>query len=111
MDWSFGDVLWSMMIFFLWIIYIWMFIAIFSDIFRRENLSGWGKAGWILLIIVVPFLGILIYLIARPKMTEQDKRMMSMWQERDRPVSSHSAADEIGKLAKLRDEGAISADE
>jgi hypothetical protein len=111
MDWSFGDVLWTMLIFFFWVIYIWMFIAIFSDIFRRDDLSGWGKAGWILLIIVVPFLGILIYLIARPKMTAQDKQMIGMWHERERRASGYSAADELTKLAKLRQEGTISAEE
>lgn len=100
-----------MLIFFFWIIYIWMFIAIFSDIFRRDDLSGWAKAGWILLIIIVPFIGILIYLIARPRMTEQDKRMMGMWHERDRRASGYSTADEIAKLAKLREEGTISAEE
>ena len=65
-NWTFGDVLWSMVVFFFWFMFIWMFIAIFSDIFRRD-LSGWSKAGWIILIVVLPFLGILIYLIVRPK--------------------------------------------
>jgi len=107
-DWSFGDVIWTMIVFFFWFMFIWMFIAIFSDIFRRDDLSGWGKAGWILLIVVLPFLGILIYMIVRPKMTEQDKRMIAEAQERERRVSGYSAADEIAKLARLRDEGKIS---
>jgi hypothetical protein len=77
-NWTFGDVLWSMLIFFFWCMFIWMFIAIFSDIFRRDDLSGWGKAGWILLIVVLPFLGILIYMIVRPKPTEAEIQQMAM---------------------------------
>jgi predicted membrane channel-forming protein YqfA (hemolysin III family) len=100
-----------MVVFFFWILYIWMFIAIFTDIFRRDDLSGWGKAGWITLIIVIPLVGILIYIIARPKMTEQDKRILAQAQEQQRRLSGFSSADEIAKLAVLRDEGKISPQE
>jgi hypothetical protein len=110
-DWSFGDVLWSMVVFFFWFMFIWMFIAVFGDIFRRDDLSGGGKAGWILLIVILPFLGILIYMIARPKMTEQDRRMIEESQEAQRRATGYSAADEVAKLAKLRDDGQISAEE
>jgi hypothetical protein len=110
-DWSFGDLLWGMLVFFFWFMAIWIFITIFADIFRRNDLSGWGKGGWILLIFVVPFLGALIYIIARPKMTAQDKEMIEQAQEAQRRVEGYSAADEIAKLAKLRDEGKISAEE
>ena len=110
-EWGFGSVLWTMIVFFFWVMFIWMFIAIFSDIFRRNDLSGWAKTGWILLIFVVPFLGILIYVIARPKMTEQDKQMLMQAQEAQRRIQGYSAADEVAKLAKLRDEGKITAEE
>jgi Phospholipase_D-nuclease N-terminal len=70
MEWTFGTLLWSMLVFFFWFMFIWMFVAIFADILRRD-LSGWAKAGWIVLIVVLPFLGILIYLIARPKTAAQ----------------------------------------
>src|SRR5580765_3398300 len=106
-----GDILWGMLVFFFWFMAIWIFITIFADIFRRNDLSGWAKAGWILLIFIVPFLGALIYIIARPKMTAQDKEMMEQAQEAQRRVSGHSPADEIAKLAELRDKGEISADE
>ena len=75
-EWSFGNVLWTMIVFFFWFMFIWMFIAIFADIFRRDDISGGAKAGWIILIVIVPFIGILIYVIARPKMTEQDRQML-----------------------------------
>jgi hypothetical protein len=110
-EWSFGNVLWAMLVFFFWFMAIWIFITIFADIFRRNDLSGWGKAGWILLIFIVPFLGALIYLIARPKMTAQDKEMMEKAEEAQRRLSGYSSADEIEKLVKLRDSGAITADE
>jgi len=110
-EWTFGSVLWAMVVFFFWFMLIWMFIGVFADIFRRNDLSGGAKAGWLLLIFIVPFFGILIYLIARPKMTEQDKEMMAAMQERERRATGYSAADEVAKLAKLRDEGKITAEE
>jgi hypothetical protein len=108
---TFGEILWSMLIFFFWFMAIWIFITVFADIFRRNDLTGWAKAGWIALIFIVPFLGALIYLIARPKMTEQDKQMIEQAQEAERRISGYSSADEIAKLAKLRDEGKITAEE
>ena len=110
-EWSLGSVLWAMLVFFFWFMAIWIFITIFADIFRRRDLSGWGKAGWVFLIFVVPFLGALIYMIARPKMTEQDKEDIERMQEAQRRVSGYSYADELEKLAKLRDSGELSADE
>jgi hypothetical protein len=110
-EWTFGSVLWAMVVFFFWFMLIWMFIGVFADIFRRNDLSGGAKAGWLLLIFILPLLGILIYLIARPKITAQDKEMMAEMQERERRVSGYSAADEVAKLAKLRDEGKITAEE
>jgi len=106
-----GEILWSMLVFFFWFMAIWIFITVFADIFRRHDISGWAKAGWIILIFIVPFLGAIIYLIARPKMTEQDKQMMEQAQEAQRRLSGYSPADEISKLAKLRDDGEITADE
>ncbi len=110
-DWNFGSVILAMAVFFFWFMAIWIFITIFADIFHRRDLSGWAKAGWILLLFVVPFLGALIYMIARPKMTEQDKEDMERMQEAQRRISGYSPSDEIDKLAKLRDEGKITPDE
>jgi hypothetical protein len=110
-EWDLGDALWAMLVFFFWFMAIWIFISIFADIFRRNDLSGWAKAGWIILIFIIPFIGALIYVIARPKMTAQDKEMIEQAQEAQRRISGYSYADEIEKLAKLRDEGKISAEE
>ena len=110
-EWTFGSVLWAMVVFFFWFMLIWIFIGVFADLFRRNDLSGWAKAGWLVLIFILPFLGILIYLIARPKMTAQDKEMIEQAQVVQARIEGYSAADEIAKLAKLRDEGTISAEE
>lgn len=110
-EWSFGSVLWTMIIFFFWTMAIWIFISLFADIFRRNDLSGWAKAGWIFLLFAVPFLGALIYVVSRPKMTEQDREMMDRAQEAQRRVQGYSSAEEIQKLAALRDKGEITAEE
>jgi hypothetical protein len=110
-DWSLGDVFWTMLVFFFWFMAIWIFIMVFSDIFRRRDISGWAKGGWVLLIFIVPFLGAIIYLIARPKMTAQDKEDMERMQAAEMRVSGYSPADEVAKLSKLRDEGKITAQE
>jgi Short C-terminal domain/Phospholipase_D-nuclease N-terminal len=100
-----------MVAFFFWFMAIWIFIQIFADIFHRRDLSGLGKTGWIVLIFVVPFLGALIYMIARPKMTEQDREDIARAQEAQRRLSGYSPAEELEKLAKLRDAGELSAEE
>ena len=77
-----------MLVFFFWFMAIWIFIQIFADIFHRRDLSGLGKTGWIVLIFVVPFVGALIYMIARPKMTEQDREDIARVQEAQRRLSA-----------------------
>lgn len=106
-----GEFLWGMLVFFFWFMAIWIFIQIFADIFHRRDLSGAAKAGWIVLIFILPFLGALIYMIARPKMTEQDREDIQRMQEAQRRVTGYSPAAELEKLAKLRDAGEISAEE
>jgi Phospholipase_D-nuclease N-terminal len=96
---------------FFWTMAIWIFISIFGDIFRRRDLSGPAKAGWILLLFVVPFLGALIYTIARPRMTEQDREDTLRAGERQRRLEGYSSAEEIEKLTRLRDAGELSSQE
>jgi hypothetical protein len=112
------DLFWAMLWFFLFFAWIWLLITLFADIFRSDDLGGWGKAGWTIFIVVLPWLGALIYLIARGKsMTErtvkqaadQEKAMRAYVQ--DVASSSSSVADEIGKLATLRDQGVLTAEE
>ena len=74
---TFGEFVWGMIMLYFIFLVVWMFIGIFADIFRRNDLSGWAKAIWLLLIFILPFLGILIYMIVRPKMTVQDKQLLA----------------------------------
>ena len=110
-EFGLGELLWAMLVFFFWFMAIWIFITIFADIFRRRDLSGWAKAGWLFLLFWLPFLGALIYMIARPKMTEQDKEELEKYTEAQRRLQGYSPAEEIDKAAKLRDEGKITAEE
>ena len=111
MDWTLWDVMWTIFVFFFWIVYFWMFISIFGDIFSRHNLSGWGKAGWVILLIFIPLIGALIYLIARPKPTAAERQMMEEAEQRERRAAGYSAAEEIAKAQALKDKGAITEEE
>ena len=102
-----GDFLISMVAFFFWFMAIWIFISIFGDIFRRNDLSGGAKAGWILLIFILPFLGALIYIVMRPKVTAQDVQLMAQAEAANKAVAGVSTADELAKLQQLKDAGTI----
>jgi hypothetical protein len=105
---TFWDIVWSMVVFFFWFMLIWIFIAIFGDIFRRNDLSGGMKAIWIIALIILPFLGAIIYMVMRPKVTAQDVQMMTRADAAQQAASSVSTADELTKLKQLKDAGAIS---
>ena len=108
---TFAELIWGMFIFFFWFMAIWIFIQIFADIFRRNDISGGWKAIWVLVLIFLPFLGALIYLVSRPKMTEQDKEELEKAMEMQRRMQGYSAADEIAKLNAMRESGQITAEE
>jgi hypothetical protein len=116
-DYPFLDVFWSMMIFFLWVAWIWILIMILSDLFRRHDLSGWGKALWTIFVIIAPFLGVLIYLIVESKgMAERNLERQQQYQSQAddyiRSVASTGdPAEQIAKAKQLLDSGAITADE
>ena len=113
-DYPFLDILWTMLVFFGWVIWFWLLITVFSDLFRRHDISGWGKAGWIVLCIVLPFLGVLIYLGSQGKhMAERNVKLARKQQaEFDsyvRDVSGGGGATaEIARAKELLDSGAIS---
>jgi hypothetical protein len=111
-----GQVFWSMLWFFLFFIWIWLLIIVFSDIFRSHDLGGWAKALWTIFIIVLPYLGVFVYLIARGhKMQEHAAQAAAQQQEQFKSYvqgvagsSGGGTADEIARLADLRDKGALS---
>ena len=109
MEWNFGNILLTTLAIFVWAALIWMFIAVFGDIFRRRDMSGLAKAGWVFLIVVLPFLGILFYLIARPPWEEQP--LSPRGERTDFTYTRLSAADEIEKAHKLQAQGAITPEE
>ena len=113
-DFGTGQVFWSMLWFFCFFIWIWLLIRVFSDIFRSHELSGWAKALWIIFVVVLPYLGVLVYLIARGKEMSQHsiedaKAMESAQRQYIQSVAgtAGSPADEIARLADLRDKGVI----
>ncbi|HEY6609077.1 MAG TPA: SHOCT domain-containing protein [Candidatus Limnocylindria bacterium] len=108
---TFWDVVWSMVIFFFWFMLIWIFISIFADIFRRNDLTGGWKAIWIILLVFLPFLGALIYIISRPKVTAQDVQMMTQADAAVKAANAVSPADQIAKLNELKASGAITVPE
>lgn len=109
MQWTFGTFLWSTLVVFFWFTVIWMFIAIFADILRRP-MSGWAKAGWIILIVVLPFLGMLIYVIAMSA-TARREDVVAAWEPNRENEAAVNQADAIATAARLYDDGKITADE
>jgi hypothetical protein len=105
---GFWDIFWSMVVFFVWVLYIFIFISIFMDIFRRNDLSGAWKVIWILFLFVIPFISALVYIIARPKVTAQDVQMAAQAEAANKAAGKVSTADELAKLQQLKDSGAIS---
>jgi hypothetical protein len=110
-SYPFLDIVWTMLIFFAWMMFFWLVIVLFADIFRRDDLGGWAKAGWTFLIFFVPWIGALAYVIARPKLTEQDRQLAEEQQRVSAAVSHSGAVDQLAKLNDLRADGAISQDE
>jgi hypothetical protein len=110
-DYPFLDVLWTMLVIFLWIIWFWLLITVFADLFRRRDISGWVKTIWIIFVILVPFLGVFVYLIAQHDgMAERNiKQIQAQQAATDDYIRSVSggAAGEIEKAKGLLDSGAI----
>ena len=108
---------WTIFEIFLWIIWFWILITIFIDIFRSHDLNGWEKALWFLFVLFIPLIGVLVYLIARGgKMHERAVRDQQQQEQQFRTyvqetASSATPADQLAKLADLRDRGVISAEE
>jgi len=108
---------WTIFEIFLWILWFWVLIYVFVDIFRSRDLSGWGKALWFIFVLIIPLIGVLVYLIARGgKMHEhavqeaqqQDQEFRAYVQQ---AAGSGSSADQLAKLADLRDRGVITPEE
>jgi hypothetical protein len=116
-DYPFLDVFWTMIIFFCWVAWIWVLIVIIGDLFRRHDTSGWIKALWVIFLIVLPFLGVLIYLIANGSgmSQRQAEQVRASQQQFDSYVQSVAGsgggASELAKAKELLDSGAINQEE
>jgi hypothetical protein len=113
-EWGNGQVFLSMLWFFLFFIWIWLLIVVFSDIFRSRDLSGWGKALWTIFVIVLPYLGVFVYLIARGHKMSQHAADAAAAQDaatrqyiQSVAQNGSSPADELAKLADLKAKGVI----
>ncbi len=119
-DYPLLGLFWTMMIFFLWFAWLWLLFRVFADIFRSKDMGGWGKALWSIFVILVPFLGVFIYVIVNGKsMTERD---IASAQQRESEFQAYvrqtagttggaGGADELAKLAALRDQGVLTDEE
>ncbi len=110
------NLFWTMMIFFMWVIWIWLLITVFIDIFRDKSLNGFSKAVWILFVVILPFLGVLVYLIARgdsmhERQVSQAVKQQQMAEQYIRDVSGGGTADELEKLGKLKAQGILTEEE
>jgi hypothetical protein len=110
-DYPFLDVFWSMLIFFCWVIWIWVVITVLIDVFRRDDISGWIKAIWVIFVVILPWLGVLIYLIVEHRGMQE--RSVRQAQEQKQAFDSYvrdaagGSAGEIAKAKELLDSGAI----
>jgi ABC-type multidrug transport system fused ATPase/permease subunit len=111
------DLFWTMLVFFLWVAWFWLLISVFADIFRSDDLSGWGKAGWVLLTVVLPYVGVIIYLIARGRtMQEREAKRLGELEQATAAyirgvASTPSTTEELARLAQLHESGSLTDDE
>ena len=116
-DYPILNVFWTILMVFLWVLWFWVLITVFIDLFRSRDLSGWAKALWFVFILVFPLIGVLVYLIARGgKMHEHAAREAELQDQQFRryvqeAAGSQGSADQLAMLADLRDRGVITADE
>ncbi|KOX22544.1 MULTISPECIES: SHOCT domain-containing protein [unclassified Streptomyces] len=120
-DYPLLNLFWTMLWFFLWIMWLFLLFKVVTDIFRDHDLNGWAKAGWLIFCILLPYLGVLVYVIARGKgMSRRDAKQAkdseAAFQDYIRKAAGSgeggvSATDELARLAELKDKGAITAEE
>jgi len=117
-DYPFLDIFWTMLIFFFWVIWIWILVTVLIDLFRRHDISGWAKAAWTLFVIILPYLGVFVYLITQGKQmaerrADEMRASQASFDDYVRNVAGSDAgggsgpSDQIAKAKELLDAGAI----
>ncbi|MFB4300900.1 SHOCT domain-containing protein [Actinomadura sp. NTSP31] len=119
-DYPLLNVFWTMMWFFIWVLWLMLLFRVIADVFRDDSSSGWAKAGWTILVVVVPFLGVFAYLVARGEgMGRRESAGIRRREQAYRyngaaeggPAGNTGHADELGRLADLKGQGELTADE
>jgi hypothetical protein len=116
-DYPFLDILWTMIIFFVWVVWIWMMVVILTDVFRRDDISGWSKAAWTAFLIVLPFLGVFVYLITQhaamaDRAAERARGERAQFDSYVRSVATDGGAvSQIDEAKRLLDAGTITQEE
>ncbi len=109
---SFGNFLLDVFAIFVFVLWFWLLITVIGDLFRRHDIGGWGKAIWVIVLVVFPYLAVFVYLISQGRgMAERTTQRAQQAREELRHIVGFSAADEIEKLDRLRTAGTISNDE
>jgi hypothetical protein len=111
-DYPFLDIFWTMLIFFMWVIWIWILITVLMDLFRRHDVGGWGKAAWTLFVVVLPYLGVFMYLITQgggmaERRNADIQASRASFDDYVRNVAADGPTDQIAKAKELLDKGAI----
>ena len=112
-SYPFLNILWTTLIFFAWVIFIWIAITVLIDVFRRHDISGWGKAAWVIFVVIIPWIGVLVYLIANHdgmaerRMKEAQASQAQFDEYVRQSAGTGGAAAEIEKAKQLLDSGAI----
>jgi hypothetical protein len=111
-DWTFGDFMLGVLYVFAWVVIFWLVITVFIDVFRRHDINGWVKAVWVIFVIVLPLLGVLIYLLTQHAgMAQRSTQAARQEREELRQAVGFSAADELDKLDRMKSEGRLSDEE
>jgi hypothetical protein len=109
---SFSNFLVNVLVIFLFVVWFWLLISVFSDLFRRQDVSGWGKAFWVIFLILIPFLAVLVYLISQGRgMEARSAQQMAEARDELRRSVGFSVADELEKLDNLKRSGKLSEQE
>ena len=109
---TFSNFLADVLSIFIFVLWFWLLITVFADLFRRHDISGWAKVIWVIVLIIIPYLGIFIYLVSQHRgMAERQQQRAQQARDELRQVVGYSAADEIEKLERLKNSGTISNEE
>jgi len=107
------DLFWTMFVFFLWVVWFWLLLTVFADIFTSDDLSGWGKTGWLIVTVLMPYLGVFIYVIARGNSMQERRARHAMEAEQATAAyirgvaSAPSPTEELARLGELHDRGVL----